>query len=149
MNRLCDCGQQMELDLRTVIYSHRIKIERVPVFACESCSHFEVLPLIKENLLSLIAELNIVSGIHKVLFTEICDIADIIDDVFRHQTDDIGSPIEQLLNDKIEERINLLLDLYRYAQELGDTDWMEDVSNRLGQITEHLQHFQTMDRNVG
>lgn len=35
----------------------------------------------------------------------------------------------------MELRINLLLDLYRYARSLGDEDWMNDVEKRLVQLS--------------
>ncbi|WP_339222867.1 hypothetical protein [Paenibacillus sp. FSL W7-1332] len=34
-----------------------------------------------------------------------------------------------------DERINMLLDLFRYAQSLGDGDWMRQIERRLEQLS--------------
>ncbi|MGG3509665.1 hypothetical protein ABES58_29880 [Paenibacillus lautus] len=34
-----------------------------------------------------------------------------------------------------DERINMLLDLFRYAQSMGDGDWMRQIEGRLEQLS--------------
>ncbi|WP_244892250.1 MULTISPECIES: hypothetical protein [Paenibacillus] len=34
-----------------------------------------------------------------------------------------------------DDRINMLLDLFRYAQNMGDDDWMRQMEGRLEQLS--------------
>lgn len=135
MRKWCDCGQAMSLDFRKVIFEGRIEIENVPILQCESCScaSYEVLPEVKPHLLSLIGEWRQLEGSRLIHFNEMNEIANLLYDTLYAEPD--SSTIEHVLEKKKEDRINLLLDIYGYAKEKNDGLWMEDITQRLSQLT--------------
>ncbi|UUZ85779.1 hypothetical protein LJK88_21195 [Paenibacillus sp. P26] len=44
MQKLCKCGGEMSIRLRTVIYQNKVEIENVPIFTCESCAAARCFP---------------------------------------------------------------------------------------------------------
>ncbi|GIP20362.1 MULTISPECIES: hypothetical protein [Paenibacillus] len=135
MRKSCDCGQEMSLDFRKVIFEGRIEIENVPILQCESCTcgSYEVLPEVKPHLLSLIGEWRQLEGSRVIHFNEINEIASLLYDTLYTEPD--SEPIEHVLERKKEDRINLLLDIYGYAKDKDDSLWMKDISERLSQLT--------------
>ncbi|WP_055107541.1 hypothetical protein [Paenibacillus ihumii] len=135
MRKLCHCGQEMSLDFRVLIFESVIEIDRVPIFECEQCNHYEVLSAIKPDLLALLGEVKASREQGLVLFNEVNELVDVMYGIYR-SWNDTGSPsFEALLDQKCKERINLLLDVYGCAKEMQDRDWMDDISKRLTQIS--------------
>lgn len=134
MHKQCKCGRDMEIRLRTVIYQSKVEIENVPVFTCEFCNRSEVLPEVKQELTGLIAELGGKPEKQRLRFDESSELAHLMrvvtDKEHRHE------PVDKIL----EERINELLDMLLLARSLGDEPWMDDVRNRLSQISKHAIH---------
>ncbi|MUG44913.1 hypothetical protein [Paenibacillus woosongensis] len=142
MRKLCHCGQEMSLDFRVLIFEGIIEIDRVPVFECEQCSHYEVLPAIKPDLLALLAELKASREQGLVLFNEVSELADVMYGIYRTWSETESPSFESLLDQKCKERINLLLDVYGCAKGMEDQDWMEDISKRLAQISDFVNNSQ-------
>lgn len=134
MHKQCKCGRDLEIRLRTVIYQSKVEIENVPVFTCEFCNRSEVLPEVKQELTGLIAELGGKPEKQRLRFDESSELAHLMrvvtDKEHRHE------PVDKIL----EERINELLDMLLLARSLGDEPWMDDVRNRLSQISKHAIH---------
>lgn len=121
----------MSIRLRTVIYQNKVDIENVPVYTCESCQRSEVLPSVKPELTGLIGKLGNEPGKQQLLFDEMSEIAYLMRKVsekeyHRHSVERI-----------VQERINELLDMMLIAKSLGDEQWIEEIRNRLAQITQH------------
>ncbi len=57
MQKLCNCGQSMEIRLRTVVYQNSVEIESVPIYSCDSCNSCEVFTEVKSQLKELIHSL--------------------------------------------------------------------------------------------
>lgn len=131
MHKLCHCGREMNLCLRTVIYQNKVDIENVPVYTCDSCQRSEVLPSVKPELTGLIGKLGSKPGKQQLLFDELSEIAYLMRKVSEkeHQSESV----ERI----VQERINELLDILLIAKSLGDEPWIEEIRSRLAQITQH------------
>lgn len=131
LQKQCKCGQAMGIRLRTVIYQSKVEIDNVPVYGCEYCNRSEVFPGVKPELTQLIGDLGGKPEKQKLKFDEISELAHLMkvvtDKEHRHE------PISKIL----EERINELLDMLLLARSLGDETWMNDVRERLSQISKH------------
>lgn len=127
----CKCGNPMNIRLRTVIYQNKVEIENVPVFSCESCSRSEVYPAVKPQLTGLIAKLSNTPDKMTLPFDEVSEVALLLTKVTDKQQS--HRSVETIL----DERINELLDLLLIAQSLADEAWMDDIRERLSQITSH------------
>lgn len=131
MQKHCKCGQAMSIRLRTVIYQNKVEIENVPVYTCEACNRSEVFPGVKPELTELIGDLGSIPDKKRLQFEEMSELAHLMmavtDKEHRHES------ICQIF----EERVNQLLDLLLLAQSLGDEPWMDDIRQRLSQISKH------------
>lgn len=129
MHKNCKCGSTMNIRLRTVIYSSRVEIENVPIYTCDACSSSEIFYGVKNDLTGLIDKLGNQPQKQQLLFEEVNEFAHLMYKV--SDKEEIETPIEEI----IEDRINQLLDLMLLAQSVNDSSWMEDIQNRLLQIT--------------
>ncbi|RAR45461.1 hypothetical protein DP091_03975 [Paenibacillus sp. MDMC362] len=135
MFKTCNCGQWMKLELRKLIHERRTRIYHVPVYACQACKKYELLPLIKPDLLRYLASIsNGTERIH-VSFADVNESAYVLREVFRTYDDDSSVEWQTRCMEVFDERINMLLDLFRYAQNLGDGDWMRQIEGRLEQLS--------------
>jgi YgiT-type zinc finger domain-containing protein len=129
VHKECECGQLMNIRLRTVIFQNKIEIENVPVYSCEACSRSEVYPPVKRELTGLIGRLEETEDRQLLQFDEMCELAHL----FRRITDPESEYLS--IGQIVELRINELLDLLLIAQSLDDRAWQEDIRFRLSQIT--------------
>jgi len=131
LQKRCPCGDVMPMKLRTVIYSGKVEIDNVPIYSCPTCSRSEVFPEVKPDLTGLIGKL----GSHPVkqtyLFNEWNEWADLLVEAYqaRRSTD------PAVVKPMIQERINMLLDLYSMAQSTQDEEWVADIHKRLVQLS--------------
>ncbi|AZK49026.1 hypothetical protein [Paenibacillus lentus] len=149
MRKLCHCGQKMSLDFRVLIFGRVIEIDRVPIFECQLCSHYEVLPAVKSDLLALLDELKESNEQGLVLFNEVNELADVMFSISRtwNQMESTSTSFEVLFEQKCKERINLLLDVYGCAKEMNDRQWMDEISKRLLQISDFVNYSQFSGAN--
>ena len=137
LSKLCKCGNNMNIHIRTVIYKNRIEIDNVPIYTCDSCSVSEVFQPVKSELTNLISQFGAQPEKKQFYFNETSELASLLMTVslreFMHIT------VDQM----IENRINELLDLLLLARSLQDEFWIEDIMKRLSQIT--LQSINTYD----
>jgi hypothetical protein len=134
---LCKCGSKMSFRLRTVIYKHVLEIENVPIYTCDSCSRSEVFHLVKSDLSALISQFGQSPEKRLFYFNESNELAYLL--LSAAQKEHKHTPVDKIL----EDRINQLLDLLLLAYSLHDETWIEDVLNRLSQITK--QRINTYD----
>lgn len=147
MRKLCHCGQEMSLDFRVLIFGGVIEIDRVPIFECELCSHYEVFPAVKPDLLALLDELKESDEQGLVLFNEVNELADVMFGIYRTWNQSDTPSFEVLFEQNCKERINLLLDVYGCAKEMNDCQWMDDISKRLSQISGFVNSSQFSGAN--
>lgn len=131
MDKICNCGQRMELRLRTVVFKKNAEIENVPVLICDTCNHSEVFPPVKPCLVSLLGRMKSPASEKVYLrFDERNEIARII---HLQQKQEAGMDGVRKL---IEDRINELLDMLLLAQSLKDREWADEIQNKLAQLTD-------------
>ncbi|AJS57828.1 hypothetical protein [Paenibacillus sp. IHBB 10380] len=135
MSQQCICGQQMKLELRTVVYARTVEILHVPVRTCEDCSTYFLLPPIKNVLAEYMNELGKQPSKRKVSFTEFNELSHVIHEVFSQEESDCCIEMENAVKKAIHDRTNLLLDLYRYAESVKDHKWTENLRQRLTQLS--------------
>jgi len=135
MRKLCECGASMNLELRTLVYGRKMEIRHVPVLTCLSCTESEIPMQVADDIKKLIKKSDKEAEIKQISFAEIHEWADVIRQVLMNTKDQELEEWEQPLEEARQERINLLLDLYRYASDSGDTRWMNEVESRLKQLS--------------
>lgn len=129
MLKQCSCGYKMSIQLRTVIYKNKIEIEHVPIYTCESCSKSEVFQAVKAELSELIRHLGHIPDKQQIYFSDQSELAYLL--VLASNKEYKQFPVDQILN----ERINELLDLLLLAHSLHDEPWVDDIRKRLAQLT--------------
>ncbi|OAB33836.1 hypothetical protein [Paenibacillus glacialis] len=138
MDRLCNCGQWMRLELRTIL-AGKIQILHVPMRACEGCSVYHLFPPVKSVLADYVKNLGNDSRKRKRSFTDVNEISQIIYEVFSQETcDSSASDMENAIKAAINDRVNLLLDLFQHAKSIDDHIWIEDLRQRLSQLSSLL-----------
>ena len=131
----CSCGGGMTIHMHTLIYSAKVKITEVPVYTCSQCERYEPFPFIKKDLSQLLIELGNSSAKRNISFTERNEWALILKETFAgYVTIDIND-LEEVICSAIQSRIDLLLDIYKFAAQCEDREWMEETALRLSQIT--------------
>lgn len=131
MNRTCGCGNEMELMLHTIIYSHRFEIENVPVWSCEQCEQSQLHDEIKEDLKEMIYRLSRHENSGKFRFDEYNELANYI---HMSSNPNVSNCSEEQY---MERRVDELLDLLIIVNSLGDDEWMQDLHRRLTQLTKY------------
>ncbi|MNE67772.1 hypothetical protein D3C80_1633960 [compost metagenome] len=136
----------MDLGFRLVIFENKLQIDRVPILECEECEYYELLPAIKSDLTSLLADLREAGEGGRVLFTDVNEFADVLYSSYLtwKRTGDNQS-FEMLLEQGCEERINLLLDLYGYAKKASDSAWMDEITTRLAPLSKYTKERQCLE----
>ncbi|PJN61899.1 hypothetical protein PAEAM_14620 [Paenibacillus sp. GM1FR] len=135
VRKSCRCGHVMELELRTVVYAKKVEIRNVPVFACTDCVSYEVLPPVKPDLTECINTLGEQPVKQDVSFGERNELADLFHELLLAWPDATDREMEHRMQQAVEERINLLLDIMGYATKSGDAAWIETTERRLSQLS--------------
>ncbi len=136
LQKRCPCGNEMNIRMRTVIYSGKVEIDNVPIFSCPACSRSEVFPEVKPDLTGLIGKLGARPEKQSLSFNEWNEWADLLLQACTDKKQPAASEVGRL----IEERVNALLDMHLLAQSLGDTAWQEELHRRLSQISRKMPH---------
>jgi len=131
LQKRCPCGEEMTMKLRTVIYSGKVEIDNVPIYSCTACSRSEVFPEVKPDLTGLIGKLGAKPVKQTYLFNEWNEWADLLVEAYHARRSTDAAVVKPM----IEERINMLLDLYAIAQSTGDEAWIADIHKRLTQLS--------------
>jgi YgiT-type zinc finger domain-containing protein len=137
VNAACSCKQIMDLTFTTIVHDQRIEITNVPIWECETCGVYEVFPELKPALIELVDQLKNEPGSVRIVFNEYNELADIMYEMYEEYKDsemDAGVYTSEVMN-RSKERINLLLDVYGYASNNEDRQWMDSLMARLSQIT--------------
>lgn len=130
MFKTCTCGKEMDVRLRTVIYTNKVSIANVPVLCCEDCICSEVLPEIKNDLKFLIKRLGDHPNLQELDFGECNEFAYLLGMAARKEFH------HRAIDELVQDRINQLLDLLILASSLNDPGWTKDIERRLVQISD-------------
>ena len=129
MDKMCSCGEPLDIRLRTVIFSSKVTIENVPVYSCDLFGFSAAMPEVKNELGEMIQNLGRNPDKQVIRFNEKNEIAFLLYEATRRERRHI--PVEMI----VKERVNDLLDLLLLAQSLHDESWTEEVRKRLAQIS--------------
>lgn len=135
----CRCGGSMDIHMHKLVYRKTVTITQVPVLTCRECGMYEPMPLIKSDLSEWLLSLREEGGKEKeeaqcLSFAERNEWAFLIAGLSGESFTDLKQ-LELALRDQMEERIDMLLDLYRFAREARDAEWAADVFRRLSQLS--------------
>lgn len=125
----------MKLELRKLIHERKTRICHVPVYACGACKKYELLPLIKSELLQYLSSASHEPGRTRVSFADLNELAYVLREAFRSYESESVAELQTRCKNVFDERVNMLLDLFSYAQGLGDNDWMRQIEGRLEQLS--------------
>lgn len=78
MQKQCQCGKPMGLELRKVIYAGKVEILHVPVFSCSSCFSSEVLQHVTKDIKALLQSLGSKPTARRISFARNNELAEII-----------------------------------------------------------------------
>lgn len=132
MNKLCDCGEKLKLQLRTVLYARKVSITRVPVFSCARCGSSEVHAGVRSEMGRLIQRLGSRPLPRTIAFDQINELAGVLSSALVRGSEEL-QPSE--IARAAEERTNELLDLWLIASSLRDEDWKDEIRKRLSQLS--------------
>lgn len=132
MLKMCSCGEQMALSLRTVIFAKKVNITNVPVYSCAICGRNDVFHGVKDDVGRLISELgSAASDPRSIPFDQVHEWAGVLSGMRAQKLTLSASDVARAT----EERTNQLLDLLNLATSLGDEAWKQELRSRLAQLT--------------
>ncbi|ASA21013.1 hypothetical protein [Paenibacillus donghaensis] len=140
MRKTCSCGGVMTIHMHTLIYNARTKITNVPVYTCRDCARYEPLPMIKQDLADLITGMggqSLDRSRRHYSFADHNEWAGVLKETFAKSVTGGLEELELRIRTAIQSRIDLLLDIYRFAADHSDQEWMEETGRRLSQLTQH------------
>jgi hypothetical protein len=135
MKKLCNCGGLMILHMHSLIVNAKARITHVPVYTCRECASYEPLSFIKADLGKLVRELTGQSPVGDFSFTTRNELASVLKESLSERIIGGFQELEMMIQEVIQARVDMLLDIYRIAGALADPHWMEDTSRRLAQLT--------------
>lgn len=140
MLKLCNCRETMRMELRRLVYARKTNIYHVPVYACQNCSTYELMPLVKPDLLCYLNSLGDVKSQTEISFADIYEPVAVLREVLSSSSDsDSIEEFQQRYKEAFENRVNMLLDLYRFAKMNDDTAWMGEIKTRLEKVNAFLK----------
>jgi len=127
----CNCGGDMSLGLRTVIFARKVNIHNVPVYNCPDCGRNDVFPGVKEDVGKLVGALGSEPAPTIIPFDQMHEWAGVLSRTL--------SGSERLRAEAVakatEERIDQLLDLLLVASSIGDEAWKNEIHTKLSQLS--------------
>lgn len=132
----CNCGQKMNLELRMLIHQKRTRIYDVPVYVCEKCENYEVLAPIKPYVIRYITSIDECLEDADVSLAELNESVHVLYNVLRGSDHETEAEVFIRFKEAFDDRINMLLDLFGCAQKMKDEAWMQQIQERLEQLSE-------------
>ncbi|WP_244562769.1 hypothetical protein [Paenibacillus uliginis] len=96
------------------------------------------MPLVKPDLLDYINSLGDVKSQTWVSFADIYEPVSVLREVLSSSSDSLQE-FQQRYKAAFEDRVNMLLDLYRFAKMKDDSVWMDEIMTRLEKVNAFLQ----------
>ncbi|OJF17413.1 MAG: hypothetical protein A6D91_03670 [Bacillaceae bacterium G1] len=136
MEDRCQCGQRMEIELRTLVYQGQVEIKNVPVASCRACGRTQVLEEVKPELKALLKELGERPGSQLVAFQDVS--------AFTQELVEAAGASHHIPEDWRDAwrrmKIDELLDLLILARSLQDEQWVEEIREALRAWSESFFH---------
>jgi YgiT-type zinc finger domain-containing protein len=132
MEKDCNCGGVLELELRTIMYGRYLEVNHVPVYHCDHCGRNELLNGIKPVIKRVIKQFANETQKRKIYFNDFSEYTDVLVQLSVSKKD--KNQFQHLLND----RVNHLLDLMNLAQNVNDLKWYKEIQYRLCQISSEV-----------
>ncbi len=129
MQKICKCGQSMQIHLRTIIFSNKLEMMNVPIYTCDFCQSSEVFHSVRADVTEMIEKIGNPSEKKILNFDDVNELAHLM--YKASDKDLLDIPLEMI----VAERINELLDLLILARSIEDSLWVEEVQRKLIQIT--------------
>ncbi|MGN7357654.1 hypothetical protein ACTHPF_09800 [Paenibacillus sp. SAF-054] len=133
MSIQCNCEQKMKLELRTVMYTRSVTIRHVPVLVCDRCLSYELIPTMRTDLKKCVELLGPEPSNISFSLTDYHELAKLLYEVLDEGVSEEN--LKQTLEYEIQERINLLLDVYKTAEMMQDEAWVAELRLRLSQLS--------------
>lgn len=129
LKKCSQCGSEMNIMLRQLVYRHRVNIYNVPILVCsdDTCTHSQVFEGIKGKLQKLVHDLGHNPNRQEIHFEEMSEFTNLLIMVADEQD---NCDVSKL----VDERVNDLLDMFLLAQSLGDEKWEGELRKRLLEI---------------
>ena len=124
----CQCGETMEIQLRTLVYQGQVEIKNVPVTSCRACGRTQVVEEVKPELKALLKELGDHPKSQLVAFQEVSSFTQVLVEAADEAT---GNGKEHWTEAMRRIKVDELLDLLLLARSLGDARWMEEIEEEL------------------
>lgn len=136
IEKACSCGGNMTIHMHTLVYNTKVRISDVPVYTCESCSRYEPLPAVTRELGSFVQRMGREGQPGSSLsFAEHNEWAFVLKEAFTAFVEGDPDELEEDIRSAIQNRIDLLLDVYRLAGNARDQEWLQETGQRLSQLT--------------
>ncbi len=127
MENRCQCGQRMEIELRTLVYQGQVEIKNVPVASCHACGRTQVLEEVKPDLKALLKELGERPSSQLVAFQEVSSLAQELVEAVEATGRSEADWWDAFCRIKVDE----LLDLLILARSLQDEQWAQEIQAAL------------------
>lgn len=127
----CQCGLPMNLMLRTVVFARKVTVHCVPVFSCNECHHSQIHQDVKQHLSTVMKPFSTKLTKQTIYFQDINELAKLL---FRASDPEFDN---NTVNEMIHLRINELNDLLLLAESIHDTEWVDELHDRLDQISDY------------
>ncbi|MEC0243575.1 hypothetical protein P4H66_27525 [Paenibacillus dokdonensis] len=147
MSMKCNCEQNLKLELRTVMYTRSVMIRHVPVLVCDHCLTYELIPSMRPDLKKCVDLLGPDPSKTSFSLTDYHELANLVYEVLA-EGEYSEDNVKRRLDYEIQERINLLLDLYRMAESMQDEVWFEEIRLRLSQLSVILPEMNVFHADV-
>jgi hypothetical protein len=126
----CRCGQSMNLMLRTIVFSQKVKVHYVPVFSCLTCNRNEIHPSVKTQISATIKQTGSKPEKQTIYFQDMNEFAKLLFRASSAEYDD--NSVDEILHMRVHE----LMDLLSIAEAINDGGWVDEIHDRLDQISE-------------
>ncbi|MFV9510277.1 YgiT-type zinc finger protein [Tepidibacillus sp. LV47] len=125
MKKICTCGAEMEITIRTVYFKRNIKIENVPVYSCPVCENHQLLEQSKVLMKEMIEEFDERKEKDKVIpFEEKCELGQLLVMAYHQQE-------HPYIEETIQEDVQDLLDELMIEGESEESYLTEEIRKKI------------------
>ncbi|WP_339061392.1 hypothetical protein [Tepidibacillus marianensis] len=125
MKKVCSCGMEMELTIRTLYLNRRLKIENVPVYSCPVCENHQLIGQTSSMIKDLIHEASHTNEKRKAVpFEKKSELAQLLMMAYHRQEISYD-------HDFIHEDVQDLLDELTMNGDVEETYWKKEIKRTI------------------